>query len=182
MVTEAGAFEASTTFGTSVHVTLNILNNRKLRALLPNHTLRLIRMPPRLSFLHRALHPALPAFTMARAIARATPSNIETYLSDVSMPRSSSQLNPAPSAFRFISTSSLFDHRFQVASCKNGRFSSGFGPVFAEKREYRNLRRRSHKKKEKELELDVKICIEEQLPDDPEILVFISLSLLSDWA
>lgn len=117
---------------------------------------------------------------MARVIPRATSSNFETYLNDVSMPRSSSQLNPAPSAFRFISISSLFDHRFQVASCKNGRFSRGFGPVFAEKREYRNLRRRSHKKKEKELELDVKICIEEQLPDDPEILVFISLSLLSD--
>lgn len=51
--------------------------------------------------------------------------------------------------------------------------------MFASQREYRKSRKRSLKKKEKELELSVNICIEEQLPDDPEIVV-IYLSLLSD--
>ena len=39
------------------------------------------------------------------------------------------------------------------------------------KREYRKVRSRTPKKKKKELELSVPICIEESLPDDPEILV-----------
>lgn len=45
--------------------------------------------------------------------------------------------------------------------------------MFASQRDYRKFRKRPLKKrdKEKELELSVKICIEEQLPDDPEILV-----------
>nr|AAC42244.1 hypothetical protein [Arabidopsis thaliana] len=42
------------------------------------------------------------------------------------------------------------------------------GQVFAERREYRKIRRRAPKKKQ-ELELSVSICIEEQLPDDLEI-------------
>ncbi|KAG6409581.1 hypothetical protein SASPL_127621 [Salvia splendens] len=46
--------------------------------------------------------------------------------------------------------------------------------VAAERREYRKVRRRrvaaAKKTKEKELELSVKICLEEQLPEDPEIL------------
>lgn len=42
--------------------------------------------------------------------------------------------------------------------------------MFASQREYRKSRKRSLKKKEKELELSVNICIEEQLPDDPEIV------------
>ncbi|XP_019083507.1 PREDICTED: uncharacterized protein LOC104752224 [Camelina sativa] len=42
------------------------------------------------------------------------------------------------------------------------------GRVFAERREYRKMRRRAPKKKQ-ELELSVSICIEEQLPDDIEI-------------
>ncbi|KAL8109945.1 endoribonuclease YBEY, chloroplastic isoform X1 [Apium graveolens] len=41
---------------------------------------------------------------------------------------------------------------------------------FAEQRGYRKLRRRAVKSKQKELELCVKICVEEQLPDDPETL------------
>lgn len=44
------------------------------------------------------------------------------------------------------------------------------GTVFASNREYRKLRRKPVKKKEKELELNVSICIEEELPDDTEIL------------
>ncbi|CAA7061753.1 unnamed protein product [Microthlaspi erraticum] len=42
------------------------------------------------------------------------------------------------------------------------------GRVFAERREYRKMRKRMPKKKQ-ELELSVSICIEEQLPDDLEI-------------
>lgn len=38
------------------------------------------------------------------------------------------------------------------------------------KREYRKVRSRTPKRKKKELELSVPICIEESLPDDPEIL------------
>ena len=45
------------------------------------------------------------------------------------------------------------------------------GAVRAGQREYRKVRRRAPKAKEKELELCVDICIEEDLPDDPEILV-----------
>lgn len=39
------------------------------------------------------------------------------------------------------------------------------------------MRRRAAKSKEKELELNVSICIEEDLPDDSEVLV-LSLSFL----
>ncbi|KAK1370146.1 putative rRNA maturation factor [Heracleum sosnowskyi] len=41
---------------------------------------------------------------------------------------------------------------------------------FAEQRGYRKLRRRAVKSKQKELELCVKICVEEELPDDHETL------------
>ena len=44
--------------------------------------------------------------------------------------------------------------------------------VRTEQREYRKARRRAPpKSKGKELQLCVEICIEEDLPDDPEILV-----------
>lgn len=42
--------------------------------------------------------------------------------------------------------------------------------VFAEQRGYRKARRRVAKSKQKELELNVSICIEDELPDDPEVL------------
>ncbi|CAL9119548.1 unnamed protein product [Musa textilis] len=44
----------------------------------------------------------------------------------------------------------------------------GFFATFT--RGYRNVRRRGRLPKKKPLELDVKICIEEELPDDPQIL------------
>lgn len=61
-------------------------------------------------------------------------------------------------------------------SCKDDRklfFTSarGFGKVFASLRGYRKTRRKAAPRRKDELELDVKICIEEQLPDDSEILV-----------
>lgn len=47
--------------------------------------------------------------------------------------------------------------------------------VAAGRREYRKVRSRrvpaAKRSKEKELELSVKICLEEELPEDPEILV-----------
>lgn len=78
--------------------------------------------------------------------------------------------------------SSLFNGRTRrrlfssALSCREDWSSNrGLGKVFAEQRGYRKVRRRPAKNKEKELELDVKICIEEQLPDDPEIMVSLSL-------
>ena len=50
--------------------------------------------------------------------------------------------------------------------------------VFAEQRGYRKVRRRVAKSKQKELELNVSICIEDELPDDPEVLVRILFILL----
>ncbi|KAJ4952868.1 hypothetical protein NE237_029700 [Protea cynaroides] len=71
------------------------------------------------------------------------------------------------------SNSFIFGRRFHVLSPADRTTSLstvGLGRIFATERGYRKVRRRSAKKKEKELELDVKICIEEELPDDPEIL------------
>lgn len=42
--------------------------------------------------------------------------------------------------------------------------------VFSEQRGYRKVRRRVAKSKPNELELNVSICIEDELPDDPEVL------------
>jgi hypothetical protein len=39
------------------------------------------------------------------------------------------------------------------------------------------VRRRAPKRKDKELELNVSICLEEELPDDPEILVTLSIRM-----
>lgn len=50
--------------------------------------------------------------------------------------------------------------------------------VFAEQRGYRKVRRRVAKSKQKELELNVSICIEDELPDDPEVLVHFLFILL----
>lgn len=47
----------------------------------------------------------------------------------------------------------------------------GFFAAFT--RGYRNVRRSGRLPKKKPLELDVKICIEEELPDDPQILVML---------
>lgn len=51
--------------------------------------------------------------------------------------------------------------------------------VLASNREYRKVRRRPAKSKEKQLELRVSICIEEELPDDPEILSIAELLRLN---
>ncbi|XP_010546533.1 PREDICTED: uncharacterized protein LOC104818595 [Tarenaya hassleriana] len=68
---------------------------------------------------------------------------------------------------------SLFGRRFHSFSIRGGiewKTPVPVGRVFAQRREYRKVRRRLPKKKQAELELSVSICIEEQLPDDPDIL------------
>lgn len=62
-------------------------------------------------------------------------------------------------------------------SCKDDRklfltSARGFGKVFASLRGYRKTRRKAAPRRRDELELNVKIGIEEQLPEDPEILVY----------
>ncbi|CAE6010318.1 unnamed protein product [Arabidopsis arenosa] len=67
--------------------------------------------------------------------------------------------------------SSMFRRRFHALRSTVGdwtKLPKPPGRVFAERREYRKIRRRTPKKKQ-ELELSVSICIEEQLPDDLEI-------------
>lgn len=70
-------------------------------------------------------------------------------------------------------SSSIIGRKFHYGlNCKEDRrwsVTGWCGEVFASQRGYRKSRKRPSKKKEKELELSVKICIEEQLPDDPEI-------------
>lgn len=61
----------------------------------------------------------------------------------------------------------MFGGRLSALRCEDRSISK----VFASQRGYRKVRRRPAKsRKEKELELNVDICIEEQLPDDSEIL------------
>ncbi|KAL4189332.1 hypothetical protein AMTRI_Chr08g206510 [Amborella trichopoda] len=58
----------------------------------------------------------------------------------------------------------------------------GFEGYFASVRGFRKLRRRPQARKqspkEKKLELDVRICVEEELPDDPEVLSTAEMLLL----
>ncbi|KFK32536.1 hypothetical protein AALP_AA6G255900 [Arabis alpina] len=68
-------------------------------------------------------------------------------------------------------SSDLFRRRFHaLTSCVgvDRKIPKPAGKVFAERREFRKMRKRAPKKKQ-ELELNVSICIEEQLPDDLEI-------------
>lgn len=74
------------------------------------------------------------------------------------------------------SESSLFDRRFHALCGDERVVLKPSQKIFAAQRDYRKVRRRAAKSKEKELELNVSICIEEELPDDPEILVARSLS------
>lgn len=70
-------------------------------------------------------------------------------------------------ASSLCSDSSVFGGRLSALRCEDRSISK----VFASQRGYRKVRRRPAKsRKEKELELNVDICIEEQLPDDSEIL------------
>ncbi|KAL3500626.1 hypothetical protein ACH5RR_039719 [Cinchona calisaya] len=139
-------------------------------------------------------HSPLAAESMA---ARALPPRSIPSVATSLLPNSSSAVAkyplsfPLPPPLRSPTPSSLFSHSSifgppaSVFSCKDDRrlfwtFSRGFGKIFASWREYRKSRRKpapapapvraKAKSKKKELELSVNICIEEQLPDDPEIL------------
>ncbi|XP_042488025.1 endoribonuclease YBEY, chloroplastic-like [Macadamia integrifolia] len=78
------------------------------------------------------------------------------------------------SVSRFVpsaSDSSIFGRGFHVICGTDRTPARAVGGIFSTRRGYRKVRRRLVKKKEKkQLELNVKICIEEELPDDPEIL------------
>lgn len=69
---------------------------------------------------------------------------------------------------------SLFVRSFNGLSGVYGKVRRPCGRIFCGQREYRKVRRRVPKSKNKELELNVGICIEEELPDDAEVLVSLS--------
>ncbi|KAL3744443.1 hypothetical protein ACJRO7_013670 [Eucalyptus globulus] len=78
--------------------------------------------------------------------------------------------------------SSLFGNRvgvFLAGDEERRQLAGGCGRVWASQRGYRKVRRRAGKSKERELELNVSICIEEDLPDDPEILSIAELLRLN---
>ncbi|KAK7384960.1 hypothetical protein VNO78_30663 [Psophocarpus tetragonolobus] len=122
-------------------------------------------MLPRFSHLLR--HPP-PLHAMARAVTCAThPSHFH--------------LPPDITArhMSLPSKSSLFGRTFHaLARCLSEGARRVVG-VRSEQREYRKTRRRAPKKKERELQLCVEICVEEDLPDDPEILSIAELLRLN---
>lgn len=68
-------------------------------------------------------------------------------------------------------TASLFNRSLISSCCENRSVKRGSVKAFASKRGNRKVGARSKTKKKRELELNVDISIEEQLPEDPEILV-----------
>lgn len=141
------------------------------------------------------LSPLLRNSSMARAVPRAsTPLPLPTLLlaTTLSSLHSPSSLSfaPKPSNFNFLllTNTGLFNKKFETFSQENYRCT-----VWASHRGYRKVRQRpaaARRSKEKDLELSVSICIEEGLPNDPEILVketsFLSVKinlcvLILDW-
>lgn len=131
-------------------------------------------MLPRLS----PLRSSPSAARMARALLRAVPVLLHPSATTVVSSRSSSRLFFDASSS--LPKSSLFGRSLRAALCggegeeaRAPRSSCSGRPWAAQKRNYRKVRRRAGKSKqtEKELELSVSICIEDDLPDDPEILV-----------
>jgi hypothetical protein len=126
-------------------------------------------MIPRFSSLLRT-----SSFPMARVLPRASPVPLSPATNTIAFIRLPSHLGFASNANRFGVSPS------RKPSLSGGSEFQGLRPlggrVWASQREYRKVRRRAAKSKEKELELNVSICIEEDLPDDPELLV-LSISL-----
>ncbi|KAG5524785.1 hypothetical protein RHGRI_031448 [Rhododendron griersonianum] len=130
-------------------------------------------MLPRFSPLLRTLHPPFPADLMAaRAVSRSLPSPITAYF------RHSSYSTLLPSPIRLCASplcldSSVFGWRLSDSRREDPSVPRGlFEKLFAAERGYRKVprgRRKPARRKRKELELIVDICIEEQLPDDSEI-------------
>ncbi|KAI4337527.1 hypothetical protein L6164_015931 [Bauhinia variegata] len=133
-------------------------------------------MPPRVSLILRPLHLRLLASVpvMARASTCATQLHFYPAPNNATSVRSSLHFPSVYFSHRFdaslLINSSLFDRRFHVPCRNEGKYLGAFGAVRAGQREYRKVRKRARKTKEKDLELNVNICIEEELPDDPEIL------------
>ncbi|KAG6644034.1 endoribonuclease YBEY, chloroplastic isoform X2 [Carya illinoinensis] len=147
----------------------------KLTFLLP---LRLLFMLSRLSSLLRNLHPppllSSRSPSMARVLSLPTPLPLSLAPKTITSIRVSAQsgflintnsLRVSPSL-----KSSLCDRGFNSLCREDGRGLAPLGRVWASQREYRKVRRRASRSKVKELELNVSICIEEDLPDDAEIL------------
>ncbi|KAF5461649.1 hypothetical protein F2P56_017727 [Juglans regia] len=111
---------------------------------------------------------------MARVLSRPTPLPLSPAPKTINSIRVSAQsgflintnsLHVSPSL-----KSSLSGRGFDSLCREDGRGLRPLGRVWAAQREYRKVRRLPSKSKEKELELNVSICIEEDLPDDAEIL------------
>ncbi|KAG8635894.1 endoribonuclease YBEY, chloroplastic isoform X2 [Manihot esculenta] len=146
-------------------------------------------MPPPLSRLLRTLHPLFPSSApMARVFSRATslPLSNPLLTTAFSSIHSSSSLSFTPKFNRFrvlwLSKHSAFGKNFHALSGEgDGRLLRPTGGrVWAAQRGYRKVRRRAVPKiREKGLELNVSICIEEKLPDDPEILSIAELLRLN---
>ncbi|ESR63975.1 hypothetical protein CICLE_v10010169mg, partial [Citrus x clementina] len=111
---------------------------------------------------------------MARIISRATPLPLTrtsyaaiSFLNSPSISYKTHRLDASSPS----KSSSLFGRGFRVL-CRREEESvvRSSRKVFAEQRGYRKVRRRVAKSKQKELELNVSICIEDELPDDPEVL------------
>ncbi|XP_016537650.1 endoribonuclease YBEY, chloroplastic isoform X2 [Capsicum annuum] len=123
--------------------------------------------------------PPNPLAMAARALPRAFHSTVASGAMTVST-NSRFILPPSPSpspTVSHISSSLIIGRKLHYGlNCKEDRkwsVAGGWcGKAFASQREYRKSRKLQLKKrhKAKELELSVKICIEEQMPDDPEIV------------
>ncbi|KAK9273734.1 hypothetical protein L1049_018544 [Liquidambar formosana] len=134
--------------------------------------------------LRRLLHLSFPFSTnqMARAISRAAPFLLKSSPIPTSSLHSHSHSVFFPYTIRFFSSSidsSFFGGRSYISRREDQKLPRGLGRVFAEQRGYRKVRKRPAKKKKNELELNVSICIEEELPDDPEILSIAELLRLN---
>ncbi|KAL5558625.1 hypothetical protein UlMin_034836 [Ulmus minor] len=124
-------------------------------------------MLPRLSLLRK---PSSSSARMARIVLRAVPVHFNSF--PTSSPSSPARLGFLPRGFHdfLVPKSSLLGRRFHATCGEERRNLRSLGRVFALQRDYRKVRKRAAKSKEKELELSVSICIEDDLPDDPEIL------------
>ncbi|KAE8665277.1 Haloacid dehalogenase-like hydrolase family protein isoform 2 [Hibiscus syriacus] len=129
----------------------------------------------RFSFLRSRLPPSSPAMASTILRAAATTLSLERSPTTFYIPRSSFNLSPPRRSGRFVvsstSRSSLFCRRFHALCRGDGRkrLLRPMRFVSASNKDYRKMRGRPAKSKEKQLDLSVSICIEEELPGDPEI-------------
>lgn len=124
--------------------------------------------------LRRLIHHPFSTNQMARVVARASPVLLKSSSNTTPFSHSHPHSISLPYKTRFLSSSfdsTSFGGKFYISHHDDRRFSRGPGRIFASsERTYRKVRGRTAKGKKKELELNVSICIEEELPDDSEIL------------